>query len=69
MNKYIRHFSILGLFGLCRLHIMWIQEVAPERQRREAPGENAVELELNKGSHDVEELVHFLPILLHCQNC
>ena len=32
----------------------------PERQRREAPGKNAVELELNEGSHDVEELIHFL---------
>ena len=31
-----------------------------ERQRREAPGKNAVELELNEGSHDVEELVHLL---------
>ena len=41
---------------------MWIQEFAPERLRREAPGENAVELELDKGSHDVKELVHFLTI-------
>ena len=39
-----------------------------ERQRREAPGKNAVELELNEGSHDVEELVHFLTIVIHCQN-
>ena len=41
---------------------MWIQEVGPERLRREAPGENAVELELNEGSDDVKELVHFLTI-------
>ena len=41
---------------------MWIQEVGPERQTREAPGKNAVELELDKGSHDVKELVHFLTI-------
>ena len=40
---------------------MWIQEVGPERQRGEAPGENAVELELDEGSDDVEELVHLLP--------
>ena len=41
---------------------MWIQDVGPERQRGEAPGENAVELELDEGSHDVKELVHFLTI-------
>ena len=69
MYKYICHFSIFGWFGLCCLHIMWIQKVAPERQRRESPGKNAVELELNEGSHDVEELVHFLTIVIHCQNC
>ena len=30
----------------------------------DSPGEDAIELELNKGSHNVKELVHFLIIVI-----